>query len=109
MAVARYEDQNGHFPPAYQLGPDGRAWHSWRVLILPFIEQDALFKRYRFDESWDGPNNSRLAEPVPRAFGFDGKEHPTTTTNYLAVVGAETMWPGATPRKRDEIKDGASE
>jgi hypothetical protein len=109
LAVATYTDTNGHLPPAYKLGPDGRPWHSWRVLILPHIEQDGLFKQYRFDEPWNGPNNSRLAEPMPRTFGFTDKENPTTTTNYLAVVGKETMWPGATGRKWTEIKDGPSE
>jgi hypothetical protein len=108
LAVANYTDANGHFPPAYQLGPDGRPWHSWRVLILPHIEQDSLFKKYRLNEPWDGPNNRRLAEPMPRTFGFSDTKRPNTT-NYLAVVGAETMWPGAIGRKCGEIKDGTSE
>lgn len=109
MAVVNYAETNGHFPPAYQLGTDGKTWHSWRVLVLPYVEQDNLFKAYRFDEPWNGPNNSRLAEPMPRVFAFTGS-HQTglTTTNYLAVVGAETMWPGAKGRKRDEIKDGTA-
>ena len=105
-----YLDTNRHFPPAFVLGPDGKPWHCWRVLILPFIEQDSLFKRYRFDEPWDGPNNSQLAGEMPKTLAFSG-EHRTglTTTNYLAVVGAETMWPGAKGRKFDEIKDGTSQ
>lgn len=108
MAVANYEATYNHLPPAYVLGPDGRAWHSWRVLILPFIEQDSLFKRYRFDEPWDGPNNSLLAGEMPKTLAFRDTKLPNTTTNYLAVVGAETMWPGATGRKFTEIKDGTS-
>lgn len=110
MAVANYADAHyDQFPPAYQLGPDGKPWHSWRVLILPYIEQDNLFKQYRFDEPWDGPNNRQLAEHMPKLYAFSGTHRPTTTTNYLAVVGAETMWPGATVRKRGEIKDGTGE
>lgn len=109
MAVANYADNNGHYPPAYQLGPDGQPWHSWRVLILPFIEQHTLFKCYRFDEPWNGTNNSKLAAEMPKMLAFHGTQLPTTTTNYLAVVGAETMWPGATGRKSGEIKDGASQ
>lgn len=47
---------------------------------------------------------------MPRTFAFTGS-HRTglTTTNYLAVVGQETMWPGAKTRKREEIKDGADD
>lgn len=109
MAVANYEATYSHVPPAFVLGPDGKPWHSWRVLILPYIEQDALFKRYRLDEPWNGPNNRLLAEQMPRTLAFSGAHrNGLTTTNYLAVVGAETMWPGATGRKFAEIKDGAS-
>ena len=42
-------------------------------------------------------------------YAFHDTKFPTTTTNYLAVVGKDTMWPGAEGRKRDEIKDGTSE
>jgi hypothetical protein len=108
LAVANYIDNNGHLPPAYQLGPDGRPWHSWRVLILPFIEEDPLFKQYRFDEPWNGPNNQLLASRMPRIYTFHHRDKPTTTANYLAVVGSETIWPGATALKWSEIKDGTS-
>ncbi len=105
MAVASYADANGHFPPAYQLGPDERPWHSWRVLILPYIEGHDVYNAYTFDEPWDGPNNSRLAERMPKIYAFHGA-HQTgrTTTNYLAVVGERTMWPGAAWRTRGDAK-----
>lgn len=105
MAVANYESANGHLPPAYVLGPDGKPWHSWRVLILSYIEHDALLKQYRFDEPWNGPNNGQLAPQMPKLYAFHNTKVLGTTTNYLAVVGKETMWPGAKGRKRDEVKD----
>jgi hypothetical protein len=108
LAVVNYTETNGHFPPAYQLGPDGKPWHSWRVLILPHIDADNVFKRYRFDEPWNGPNNSRLAGEMPKTLMFHGMELPTATTNYLVVVGKETVWPGATGRKRADMKDDLS-
>src|SRR5687768_410242 len=50
-----YVDAHGHFPPAYLPGPDGRPWHSWRVLILAYHgEGDDLYRQYSFDEPWDG-------------------------------------------------------
>src|SRR5262245_35909985 len=109
MAVASYESSNGYFPPAYLRGPDGKPWHSWRILLLPFIEQDPLFKLYRFDEPWNGPYNAQLADRMPQQYAYHKKRNSgLIETNYLAVVGSATMWPGATARKRDEIKDGAS-
>ncbi|AWM36684.1 hypothetical protein GobsT_54800 [Gemmata obscuriglobus] len=108
MAVANYAETNGRLPPAYVVGPDGKPWHSWRTLILPYIEQEPLFKAYRFDEPWNGPNNCLLAPRMPKLFAFHGTEPLGTTTNYLAVVGPDTMWPGASARKFDEVTDGAS-
>lgn len=94
-------------PPPYVLGPDGKPWHSWRVLILPYIEQNELFQAYKFDEPWDGPNNRRLAERMPRTYSFHGSPKPgSTTANYLAVVGDETAWPGTRKVKFEDITDG---
>lgn len=93
-------------PPAFVPGPDGRPWHSWRVLILPYIEGIAIYEKYRFDEPWDGPNNRRLADQMPRTFAFpDTHKEGQRISNYLAVVGPETLWPGAKPFE-GEPKDG---
>lgn len=42
--------------------------HSWRVLILPYIGEDALYNTYKFDEPWDGPNNIKLLNQIPRLY-----------------------------------------
>ena len=106
MAVANYESAHGHFPPAYLADEAGTPRHSWRVLILPYIEEQKLYDAYRFDEPWDGPNNAKLAGRMPRVFALHGLGSPGgTTTNYLAVVGPETAWPGSTPAKREAITD----
>lgn len=99
MAVANYRDSHGgSFPPAYTLGPDGRPWHSWRVLILPYIEQQQLHQTYRFDEPWDGPNNRELILRIPKTLAFpDTHGEGNGIANYLAVVGSETLWPGEKP------------
>lgn len=110
MAVANYHDNNGHLPPPYQTGRDGRPWHSWRVLILPFIEQHALHKEYNFEEPWDGPNNRRLADRMPSVYTFHaGVESGGPTTNYVAVVGPETAWPEAGRRRFADATDGRNQ
>ncbi|MBN9524501.1 DUF1559 domain-containing protein, partial [bacterium] len=109
MAVASYHDTHGHYPPPYVLGPDGRPWHSWRVLIMPYIEQQALYEQYRFDEPWDGPNNRKLADRMPRLYQFHAATKPgSTTTNYLAVVGDETVWNAAKKVHTGDVTDGLS-
>lgn len=107
MAVANYESAHGVYPPAFVNGPDGRPWHSWRVLILPFIEEHVLYEAYTFDEPWDGPNNRTLASRMPRLYAFHGSDRPgNTVTNYLAVVGEETAWPGSRSASSDLVTDG---
>lgn len=107
MAVANYRETHGRYPPAFLADADGRPMHSWRVLILPFIEQGELHKQYDFAESWDGPNNSKLAARMPRLYTFSGKERPgNTITNYLAVVGPETVWPGSATVSQADVTDG---
>lgn len=109
MAVANYHDEKGHYPPPYVLGPDGRPWHSWRVLVLPYIEQSELHKQYDFKEPWDGPNNRKLADRMPRIFEFHSAKAPgNTTTNYLAVVGDETVWHGSKKISSTGVSDGLS-
>ena len=61
MAVANYHETFGSFPPAFVNGPDGTPWHSWRVLILPYLQQQKLYESYNFAEPWNGPNNRTLA------------------------------------------------
>ena len=68
MACQRYEDVNGTLPPAVVYGPDGKPLHSWRVLILPFIEEDCLLKQFKLDEPWDSPHNLALLEKMPRLY-----------------------------------------
>jgi Protein of unknown function (DUF1559) len=111
LAVANYHDVHGHFPPPFVRGPDGRPWHSWRVLLLPYIEGQKIYDQYKFDEPWDGPNNRKLAEKMPRLYRFSAyRDKPgNTTTNFLAVVGSETVWNPDAKLKYDDVLDGTSE
>ena len=94
-------------PPAYIADADGRPMHSWRVLLLPFLDQNDLYKQYRFDEPWNGPHNRKLMSARPRIYALnDEVSQQGQETNYLAIVGQDTSWPGAGAYKplRDEAK-----
>ena len=105
LAMEHYQEHSGSFPPAFIADDDGRPMHSWRVLVLAFIEQDHLARNYDLSKSWDSPNNLRLVSKMPDFFRTRGDESPPTTgvTNIVAVVGPETAWPGARARTRDEF------
>ena len=96
LALHNYHDSCGVFPPAFVADDDGRPMHSWRTLVLPYIEEGRIYDRYDFDEPWDGPNNRRLADEAMRPFRSSVlRGQPSRgATNFVAVVGPETAWPG---------------
>jgi hypothetical protein len=76
LAMHNYHDTMGRFPPAIVFGPDGQPLYSWRVLILPFIEQDNLYHRFRLNEPWDSPNNKPLLALMPKEFQDPADQTP---------------------------------
>jgi len=109
IALRAYRDDYGCFPPAYIADPSGKPAHSWRVLILPYMEEQPLYEQYDFSEPWDGPNNCKLTEQGVGAFHCPCSRswlNGPAMTDYVAVVGKKTSWPGANPRKVEDIRDG---
>jgi hypothetical protein len=49
-------------------GEEGKPLYSWRVLILPYIEQDDLYQEFRLNEPWDSPHNCRLLGKMPGTY-----------------------------------------
>lgn len=110
MAVANYHELHGHFPPAYIADKDGRPLLSWRVLVLPFLDQMPLYKQFELNEPWDSRANSGLLKHMPPTYRLHGRlDENSTTTDYVAIVGEETLWQGAEPRDWDFISDDPSE
>src|SRR5262245_3643318 len=108
-ALDSYHQVHGHFPPAYIVGPDGKPWHSWRVLILPYMEGQEVYNQYRFDEPWDGPHNRLLADKIflkifqcPSVPEYGTAIH----TNIVAIVGDGTAFPGAEWTQLSDFRDG---
>jgi hypothetical protein len=68
LAFHNYVDTNRGAMPADVVDKDGKPLLSWRVLMLPYIEQAALYKQFKLDEPWDGPTNKALLEKMPATF-----------------------------------------
>jgi prepilin-type processing-associated H-X9-DG protein len=107
LGLHNYHDIYGCLPPAYITDDNGKPMHSWRVLLLPFIENEPLYKQYRFGEPWNGPNNSKLAASYPGIFCYEcPSAYGAPNTSYVAVVGPETAWSDAKPRDFKDFADG---
>jgi hypothetical protein len=66
--MLNYEGKHGRMPPAVVYGEYGKPLLSWRVLILPFMEEEQLYKEFRLDEPWDSPHNLRLLPRMPMTY-----------------------------------------
>lgn len=110
LGLQTYADINGCFPPAYVADSEGRPMHSWRVLILPYIEHKPLYKLYDFNDPWDGPRNRLLAKSIPLCYQCpsDPALPGTANTSYVAITGPQTLWAGDTAAEFEDISDGTS-
>lgn len=109
IALHNYHDTYGKMPPAILYGPDGKTPHSWRVAILPFLDQAALHREYRFDEPWDSENNKKLLAKIPQTYQDPSEKGKSTNTSYFAVAGPKTIINlGAMGARMADITDGTS-
>jgi Protein of unknown function (DUF1559) len=109
LALHNYHSEFNTLPPAYVADANGKPMHSWRVLLLPYMEQSALYNRYKFNEPWNGPNNITLLNSMPSTFACPSRfSNPTNLTSYVAVTGPGTMFPGAQSTKLADVTDGTS-
>ena len=103
LALLNYESVNGCFPPAYIADKNGRPMHSWRVLILPYLDQNDLYKSYDFNEAWDGVRNKKLLAACPTVYQCPNANNAyppgANQTGFVAVVGPNAAWAGARPRR----------
>lgn len=112
LAMHNYHDVHARFPPAvlYGAGNTGKSKHphSWRVAILPFIEQAPLYNEYNFDEPWDSPANKKVLEKMPAVFRDPTDPPGSTSASYFTFVGPGTMFGNEKGVQMREVIDGTS-
>jgi hypothetical protein len=111
LAMHNYHDRHNSFPPAYTVDKSGKPLLSWRVLILPYIEQDALFKEFHLDEPWDSPHNRTLIDRMPQTYrcpNGSSKRADAGKTTYLTPRGKSTIFPGPEAIGIQKVTDGTS-
>jgi prepilin-type processing-associated H-X9-DG protein len=87
---------------------DGKPLLSWRVAILPYVEQQALYEQFHLDEPWDSEHNLKLAEQMPPIFVHPGMLTPPGTTVYQRPVGENLLMFGSQSMTLRQIIDGTS-
>lgn len=107
LSLLNYESAYKRFPPRASKGKDGKPLLSWRVAMLPYIEQNALYQQFHLDEPWDSDHNIKLLDKMPATFKHPGYAGPEGHTVYLAPFYEDTVWNLEKPRFAN-ITDGTS-
>ena len=109
LAMHNHLSVTGSFPARANFDAQGKPLLSWRVHILPYLEQMELYKRFHLDEPWDSPHNRPLIAAMPSIYrNPSSRSGRPGMANYLAVCGKGMMFEGTLGRKPSEITDGMS-
>ena len=109
LALMNYHGTYNTFPPAYIPDATGKPKHSWRVLILPFIDQNPMHNAYDFNKPWDHPDNLAVTRNTPQVFRCPSATGSPGTTHYVFVTGKGTCFEGSRAIRLSDIVDGASQ
>lgn len=96
LALHNYAADHGHLPAQAIYAPDGTPLLSWRVAILPYLEKQALYDRFKLDEPWDSPHNRSLLGEMPEIYNDPSSIRPPTDgkADYLGVAGPAATFDG---------------
>jgi hypothetical protein len=109
IAIHNYESEHGTLPPAFTVDADGNPLHSWRVLILPYLELGELYKSIDLTKPWNDPANTEARKNTPVVFRCPSCDSGRSHTNYLANVGDKGSLVPGQGRSLKDFKDGTSE
>lgn len=106
LALQSYADQHGMFPPAYMADSAGRPMHSWRVLILPQLEEEELYQRYDFQQPWNSSHNLALVALMPDIYQCPSVDYGGRgMTSYRAATGPDSLFAGKRIRAPSDMSE----
>lgn len=110
LALHNYHSVNNHLPPGVIADKEGKPLLSWRVAILPYIEQAALYNEFHLDEPWDSAHNKPLIARMPTTYARPGAQADPGKTFYRGFSGESTVFD---PKVKDgvgfhDVTDGTS-
>lgn len=120
LAIDSYESARRHYPPAVVYDESGKPMHSWRALILPFMESGNSSIKYDMNEPWNSPHNLKVAEQLEYGLFFCSAlqekdwlgiflhKPEKSFANYVFVTGPGTAFDGADGKHPRDFKDGLS-
>ena len=108
LAMHNHHDAFRALPDAAIRDEDGKPLLSWRVKILPFIEEQGLYEQFHLDEPWDSPHNIKLLEQMPAIYQHPNIELAPGKTVFQAPVGDDLMFKTDAATRFRDVTDGLS-
>jgi prepilin-type processing-associated H-X9-DG protein len=113
LGMNNYDSARGALPAAASRDADGKPLLSWRVQILPYMDQTELWKKFRLDEPWDSEHNRKLVSQMPDVYA---DPDPTVRaaigdsglTTFVVPTGEGLVFGGKEGTKFRDLKDGSS-
>jgi prepilin-type processing-associated H-X9-DG protein len=110
LALRLYAEAHGALPPAYTTDADGKPLHSWRTLILPFLEEQQLYHSIDLTKPWDDPANAAAFNSIVSVYQCPSAPWEIDNrTTYQAVVTPSSCFRATEPRSLSDIADDASQ
>jgi len=109
LALHQYHQEFGSFPPAVVSDEDGKPLYSGRVLLLPYLNQEAVYDQFDKEQAWNSPQNMALSQTVIPVFVDPSSASPPAgQTDYLFVTGKGAIFEAGKATKLNDVKDGLS-
>jgi prepilin-type N-terminal cleavage/methylation domain-containing protein len=106
LALHNYADEYGSLPPAYTVDESGNRLHSWRMLILPYVDSLPLYHQLDLSKPWDDPANAQACGTFRvHAYSCPSANLEPNMTTYLAVAVPNGCFFKNKPREFAEITD----
>ena len=107
LAMHNMHDVYGRFPDDDGLDNENKGNLSWRVWMLPYLEQAPLFNQFHLDEPWDSDHNKTLIEKMPAIFESPGVTEKGRTSVHV-FTGEGAPFAGESGPGFRNITDGTS-
>ncbi len=111
LAMLIHENAKGRLPAPAICDKEGKPLLSWRVAMLPYLEEQALYERFRLDEPWDSEHNKQLIPLMPKLYEIPGSPEAAVggLTSYQVLRHAKTAFPkDAEGLRLTDVTDGTS-
>lgn len=102
LAFHNYHSAYKHLPPSAIVDEQGNPLLSWRVAILPFMDEQELYEKFHLDEPWDSEHNLPLSKELPEVYSARNVPTPAGMTVLQAVVGDDV---GLRPLQQTVFRD----